>query len=125
MTFNQILNFADSAGNGIAAGTVADGHMVVNDYTNAGWGESSTVTLPTDRWTCLQFDIPIGMTGTTHLFVDGSEVTDARVVKASPQPIPDHVYCGLDWATTVTSQPAGDLWLDEIIVDTKPTSCTE
>jgi hypothetical protein len=43
----------------------------------------------------------------------------------SPQPIFDHIYAGLAWSATVSSQPAADIWLDEIIVDKNATICGE
>jgi len=35
----------------------------------------------------------------------------------SPQPIPESYLCGLDWSATTSKSPAGDMWLDEIIID--------
>jgi hypothetical protein len=49
----------------------------------------------------------------------------AALVKATPQPPPDHVYLGLEWVGTLSSQPAADAWMDEIVIDTQPTTCAQ
>jgi hypothetical protein len=128
-TFNQLLNFSDSVStNGIAAGTASGtGHTVINDYTHGGWGESGS-TLPLDQWFCMQFDAPVMMSGTAHIAINGTLVPGGDLaVPNSPTAEPkfDHIYCGLDWSANVSSQVAGDIWLDEIIVDKNPTSCPE
>jgi hypothetical protein len=126
-SFNQLLNFATNGGEGAALATaMGSGHIAINDYAGTPiWNESTTgMTLATGRWLCLQFGLPIGMSGTATVSVDGNHI-DTDLVIPTPQPIPDHIYCGLDFSQTVTSQGAADLWLDEIIVDNKPTSCSE
>jgi len=71
MTRNQILNFSDVSGNGAAAATT----------TIATWSSTTTPTLDGQiihgsasdgSMVCLQFDIPVGMAGTAHLFVGGA-----------------------------------------------------
>jgi hypothetical protein len=125
-TFNQLLNFATNTGEGAAMSTAGgSGHVAINDYAGTPlWNEANTATIPTGRWVCLQFSLPTGQAGTAHVSLDGT-VIDSDLVIPTPQPVPDHIYCGLDWSATVTSQSAADLWLDEIIVDKNPTTCAE
>ncbi|MBA3540933.1 MAG: hypothetical protein H0T79_15075 [Deltaproteobacteria bacterium] len=122
--FNQLINLADDPGDGISFGA-EDGFIANNDYTSVVYEQSTTVQLPIDRWTCLQMAMPSGTTDTARLYVDGQEVTDVAIAKATVQPRPTHVYIGLEWVGTVASQPAVDAWFDEIIVDDAPTSCTD
>jgi len=124
--FDQILNFANAGGSGIAY--VDNGnHPNLNDYTTGGPYNSSTLfTIPTDKWTCLQMEIPqTGSTGVIKLYLDGAEVTDVTTTNTAPTPPLDHVYVGLDFYGNPANLPAEDMWLDELIVDDKPTTCAE
>ena len=121
--FNQIINAANSAGQGISMGT-RNGVVANNDYTDVTYAESAT-GFPRDRWACLQFEMPSNTTGTTRGFLDGVELTDIALVKSTAQPPPDHVYLGLEWVGTPAAEPAADAWLDEIIVSTTPTTCAQ
>jgi hypothetical protein len=123
MPFNQLINAANTAGEGISMGT-KNGLVAANDYTDVIYAESATA-IPLDRWACLQLELPSNTTGTTRVFVDGAELTDAALPKTTPQPPPGHVYIGLEWVGTPSSLPAADAWLDEIIVDTQPTTCEQ
>ena len=122
--FDQVINFADQPGNGVSIGARA-GYMVVNDYTEPGYAESTTDMLPLDRWTCLQMEVASGTTATTRLFVDGVELANLALAKTTPQPRPTHVYLGLEWVGTTSSQAAADAWIDDVIVDTVPHTCAD
>ena len=87
---------------------------------------STLVTFPVDQWTCLQIVIPQSTsTGVIQLLVDGAVVSDASSASTAATPGLDHVYVGLDWYNNGANLPAGDLWLDELIIDDKPTTCAE
>jgi hypothetical protein len=122
--FDQLIIFADQSGVGVAMGA-ARGNIIANDFTDLNLVESTTHTMPKDRWTCLQFDAPSGMTGTIHTFVDGVEVTDVRLTKSNAQPPFDNVYIGLDWPSNAAALPAADAWFDEMILDDAPISCAQ
>lgn len=120
---NQLINAANQAGQGISMGLT--NHLVANnDYTAGNYMESTT-QFPLDRWTCVQFEIPSNIVGTSRVFIDGAELTDIALTNTSPQPAPDHVYIGLEWVGSPSSMPAADAWVDEIIVDTSPTTCAQ
>ncbi|MGE5184086.1 MAG: hypothetical protein ACM31C_18575 [Acidobacteriota bacterium] len=119
--FAQLLNFANTAGVGISMGA-RSAFVVDNDYTTPQYAQSTVTMLPLDRWTCLQLDLPSGISGTTHVYVDGVEVPDIATSQTN-QPAPDHVYLGIEWVGTVTSQAAFDAWIDEIAIDTNPVPC--
>ena len=123
MPFNQMINAANSSGVGISMGT-RNGLIATNDYTDLMYSESATA-FPTDRWACLQLEIPSNTTGTTRAFLDGVELTDAALPKTTPQSPAEHVYLGIEWVGTPSSLPPADAWLDEIIVDTQPTTCAQ
>lgn len=122
--FAQVLNFADDAGLGISLGT-RDGFLANNDYTSGTYKQSTTVPLPVGRWTCLQMEMPSGSNATARVLVDGTEVADIAIDRATAQPPPTHVYTGLTWIGTLSSLPASELWIDEVLVDAVPTSCSQ
>ena len=66
-----------------------------------------------------------GTTTPTRVFVNGTEVTDIMLPQTTPQPAPDHVNLGHEWVATISSQAAVDAWIDEVLIDTAPTSCAE
>jgi hypothetical protein len=121
--FNQMINAADVPGNGISMGS-RNGVFANNDYTSLNYAESATA-FPLDRWTCLQFQMPSGTSGTSRVFVDGTELTDIALATAGTQPAPSHVYIGLEWVGTPATMPAADAWVDEVIVDSQPTTCAQ
>jgi hypothetical protein len=122
--FGQALNFANSSGNGASFGHQS-ANPVLNDYTDGTFKQSSSTTIPTDQWVCLQMQLSqTGPNGPIRLFVNSNEVTDASAASAAA-PLMNRLYIGLDWTSDPSSQPAGDLWLDELILDDKPTSCAE
>jgi hypothetical protein len=123
-TYNQLLNFSTTGGQGIAVGT-RDGFITSNDYTDSMQAVSATDAFPLDRWVCLELQIPSGLTGMTRVFVDGVEVSDVQLPKPSPQPAPDQIYIGLVWLNNTSVLPAIDAWFDEVVVDDAPTSCPQ
>ncbi len=121
--FVQLINFANGAGVGMSMG-VRNGKVVNNDYTDMNYAESTTV-FPTDRWVCVEFKVPSNTTDSVRIFLDGVEVLDAALTKATPQPQPTHVYVGLDWPNMYTNLPPSTAWFDELIIDDISTSCAQ
>jgi hypothetical protein len=121
--FAQIINYANTAGMGLSVGE-ASGKVTNNEYTTGGYMQSAT-PLPLNTWTCLQFEAPSGISSTVRVRVDGTELTDIALPSASPQPAPNHLYIGLEWVGTLTSQPAFDVWMDDVIMSTSPTTCAQ
>lgn len=120
---DQIIDFSTLGGLGISTGT-RDGLLVSNDYTSMQFGEGSDA-LPLDTWFCLQFEMPSGTTGTTDVALDGNSLADLTLTKTSTQPSPQQVYIGTEWAGTVTSAPKTEVWIDDVIVSTGPTTCAQ
>jgi hypothetical protein len=123
-SFLQLVNFSNTAGVGISMGT-RNGYVTNNDYTSMLYAESTTVRFPTDRWTCLQFEMPSGTSGASRIAIDGVDVADVTLTKAAVQPAPDHVYIGVDWPDPYTNLGPSSAWFDELIVDDAPTTCAQ
>src|SRR5262249_46527583 len=115
--FNQVINFANAGGAGTAFATQND-FPILNDYaTPLSYAESTSTTLPRDRWICLALSIAQGSaTGPVKLFVNDAEVTDVTFNNA-PTPSMTHIYVGLDWVGNPASFPATDIWLDELVIN--------
>lgn len=121
--FDQTINFADTPGNGISTGA-KDLMMANNDYTPpTTYQQSTSTTEPLDAWKCWIFEMPSGTTGTTRVFLNGAEVTDATINVTSTQPAPDHLYLGTEWVGSPTSLPSSDAWFDDVELATTMPSC--
>jgi hypothetical protein len=120
-----LVNAVDQMGGNIEFVT-QEGHPALNNYGVATpQYQVSASLLPTDRWICLQLQIPqnAAMFGTVRVFIDGSEVTDARLPNAFIGPI-RFLALGLDYYRP-PALPAVDVWFDEVIVDNKPITCDD
>jgi hypothetical protein len=120
--FNQLLNFLDG-GTGGASYAMLNDSPVDNNYGGGGFRQS-TLTIPMDRWTCLRMSLGQGGgTGDIHLFVDDQEASDAQLIGASiTQAVA--LVVGADFYGN-PAMGSTDLWLDEVIVDNKPVSCSD
>ena len=125
-SFDQLVNFAGLDGLGVSMGTRMGG-IYSNDYRFLQSAQSSTVPIP-DQWICIELHTPSGVPGgDVRVFLDGVEVLAAKVPVAmtNTHPSPDHIYFGLDWVNNANALPAVDVWIDEVIVDSAPTSCAQ
>ncbi len=123
--FNQVLNFADATTNGTAFAT-KNGYPVLNDYSSpVSYAESTTKPLPMDQWVCLALSVSqSGTTGPVKLFIWDAEVTDVTFANAAT-PTMTHVYLGLDWVGNPAAFPATDVWMDEVVINDSPVSCSQ
>ncbi|MDB4967644.1 MAG: hypothetical protein JWN44_3333 [Myxococcales bacterium] len=124
-TTGQIVNFLDSNMGGMSYVVESGGKPGINDYAApVSYAASSTTTVPFDRWTCLQMQIAqTGATGNISISVDGTLVADAMLTGATT-PALTRVAFGLDYYQP-PAIAAQDAWIDEIIVDDKPISCSD
>ncbi len=118
--FLQVINLADDPGNGISMGE-RNAVIANNDYTAVMYAESATA-LPLDTWVCLRFEMPSGTTGTSRVWLGPTELTDIALPKTSPQPQPTHLYLGIEWVGSVSSQNA-DVWIDDLAIGASPLPC--
>ena len=124
MVFDQFINFTDNMQGG-ASYSIHDDFPANNDYSTTQYAESTTVMVPRGKWTCLQYQLPQPAgTGPVRLFVDGNEVTDAAIANANVTSM-IALHVGLDLINGGAPLGAADVWVDEIIVDTQPTTCAE
>ncbi len=127
--FDQFINFTDS-GQGGTAYCIVNNAPTNNDYGSQQFAQSTTATVPRDKWTCLQYEIPqpaaagTTVTGASRVFVDGAEVSDAAITNAM---ITQMIRIDFGPDLLNNSMPVGpaDVWIDEIILDKNPTTCAE
>lgn len=120
--FLQLLNFANDVGRGMSVG-VRNGFVVNNDYTEGNFVQSTTVVFPTDRWVCVEYEVPSDTTENLRIYLDGVEVTDVVLPKPTPQPQQTHIYVGLSWPNMHSSLPPSSAWFDELVIDDAPIGC--
>jgi len=120
---DQIIDFSNFAGQGISA-CARDGNYVANDYTSTLFAESTT-TVILDTWFCLQLEIPSGTSGSTYVSLDDTRLDDLTLTKGSTQPQAQQVFIGTEWPGTETSQAQFEVWIDDVIISTSPTTCEQ
>jgi len=121
--FTQVINFSNTGGSGVAFGT-KNNHPVLNDYASPADYAESTATIMTGQWVCLSLSVTqTASTGTVKVFVHDAEATDVTTT-TSGTPTMDHVYIGLDWNNNPANQPPTDVWIDEVVINDSPVSCT-
>lgn len=91
--------------------------------SEAGMTAISTVTLPRDRWVCLQLHVAIadGTGGMVEAAVDGAQVAELAGIDTLPANGYRNVHVGL-YATALATGPE-ELWSDELAVGTLPIAC--
>jgi hypothetical protein len=100
------------------------GHPGINAYGSpSGYMASGSTVVPTDQWTCLQLEVTqTGATGSSHVYLDGQLVDVALSGIGTPTMASCRVGVGFYMPPAL---PAADAWIDEVILDDKPTTCDE
>jgi hypothetical protein len=123
--FDQVINFLD-AGTGGSSYCTKNDVAVSNDY-GASSGPSyleSARTIPLGTWTCLRMALAQpGPTGDIHIYVDTNEASDAALLGAQVTPAA-RLLIGADYFGN-PAMGASDFWIDDVIVDNKPISCSD
>jgi hypothetical protein len=90
---------------------------------------SGTATLPFGRWTCVEWQVQNGPaqttdagTGTVRVWMDGVEAADLARSDIVTQPYFANVVFGLE-TVVPPGQPAIDLWIDEVAIDSAYIGC--
>lgn len=124
--FNQTINFSNANGDGLSYSIQDTQRPVLDDYTAPKkFAVSTTTSIPLGRWVCLQAAVgQSGASGPVTLYLDGAKVGDVSFADVQT-PTLTQLILGLDFYGVMGSFPTSDLWLDELIVDTKPTTCDE
>lgn len=98
-------------------------------YTQFGNDSKITSTVPVGAWFCLVWKVVRSTTATGSLELTGdlgtvllpNVVTDSA---ASPMTLLT-IGAGFSASNTPSAQPAFDIWIDDVIVDDGPISCTD
>jgi hypothetical protein len=123
-TTTQVINFLDANQGGVAYVVESGGNAGINDYAlPQTYTASASTTVPFDRWTCLQMQLAqTAASGDISIFIDGAKV-DVMLTGSATPPM-NRVAFGLDYYMP-PAIAAQDAWLDEVIVDDKPISCSD
>jgi len=99
---------------------------VGTDHGASGdWLQPDTVPVPTKKWTCIEFEFK-GDTNEFHVWQDDVERTALNVgaTKHAGFVIPPMTSLWFGWQT-YSNQAPGELWIDEIAIDSKPIGCAK
>jgi hypothetical protein len=113
-----------AAGAWIRFGGQGGKYGVGTDHGASGdWLQQDTAPVPTKQWTCIEFEFKSD-TNEFHVWLDDVERT-ALNVGAKQHPgfvMPPFTSLWFGWQT-YSNQAPGELWIDEIAIDSKPIGC--
>jgi hypothetical protein len=82
---------------------------------------------PTDRWVCLEWEIGLGAPGTLQLWMDdGADAISVAQDTTQAAPPLSRILVGAGgYSSVVGDEPAHDLWIDEVIIDSERVGCAK
>jgi hypothetical protein len=85
--------------------------------------KSTTVTLPRDRWVCIESHIAVadGTAGAAEYFVDGALAVSVTGWDTLPDGGYSRLVAGIQYASV--AQDAIEVWVDDAVVSTQPIGC--
>jgi hypothetical protein len=124
--FEDFIDFTNDSGSGGVSWSMQNGNWLLNAW-NAGPFQQSATMVPLDQWFCVQLQLAQNgaATGPVSFAVNNSTVSDLSLNATLPNPQPNKFFVGQMWEGNPANLPASDLWIDEIILDNKPISCSE
>jgi hypothetical protein len=78
--------------------------------------------LPADKWECVEWSVTVGSAGSYTVKIDDTEVASATGVKTLPDP-PAPAFKAVAVGLGSNINMAREIWLDEIMIDSKPIGC--
>jgi hypothetical protein len=106
---------------GIAAQLGANTAAIAN-WTTAFAYEATKAAMPLDKWTCVEWHVAFRPTGASQLWVaDASASLDPT--NTNPTPPYNELIIGIYFSGADSAQPAVDLWIDELVIDSKRIGC--
>ena len=78
-------------------------------------------SLDRDRWMCIETMLRLGDGGIARAWVDGTLIAEIPSVSATPAGPSDIVIVGLPYSPA--GQPAGEVYVDELVASTTPIGC--
>lgn len=115
-----------AAGAWIRFGGQGGKYGVGTDHGASGdWLQQDTAPVPTKQWTCIEFELESD-TNEFHVWQDDVERTALNVgaKQHAGFVMPPFTSLWFGWQT-YSNQAPGELWIDEIAIDSKPIGCAK
>jgi hypothetical protein len=115
-----------AAGAWIRFGGQGGKYGVGTDHGASGdWLQQDTTPVPTKQWTCIEFELKSD-TNEFHVWQDDVERTALNVGAKQHNGfvMPPFTSLWFGWQT-YSNQAPGELWIDEIAIDSKPIGCAK
>jgi hypothetical protein len=106
---------------------VANG-LFATTASRVGVTVTSMTSPPLDRWFCLEWQLHLASNGYTVLKLDDKPVSGiwaANTFDTTNNPTYTWLVIGLESGSAPEGIPARDLWIDELILDSKPVGCSQ
>ncbi|HVY31900.1 MAG TPA: hypothetical protein VHB79_35440 [Polyangiaceae bacterium] len=81
---------------------------------------AGSVSPPFGRWYCVRLELSIGDAGSVKAYIDDDVLADQTGVDTLPATGVHNISVGIDFAGQAES---GELYLDDVLVDTQPVDC--
>jgi hypothetical protein len=105
---------------------LAPGTLELTDWTNNPVADTkNNDPFPLDAWTCVEWQvIPEAATGSTQVWLDGGTSATASLSGVATQASPPYqgILLGLFFAGP-SAQPAFDVWIDDVVIDSTRVGC--
>lgn len=122
----NILFLGDEPGPQTFAGldfNLQDGALQVYSAASEAPRRTGTVEVPRDRWFCLRAHVAVsGERGSVQLYVDDALALDAANLVTLPSAGLRQFRAGVGWSSEQTE--LFEVYMDDVLVDTAPVSCT-
>lgn len=103
--------------------TTANKVSLVN-YTGSGGYAETTTALVRDVWDCVEWHMVYGLTnGSVTLWISGTPAASLSNVSTQPSPPYGSLFVEAAFYQVSVAQPAVEIWVDDVIVDSQPIGC--
>ncbi len=102
----------------------SSGDVSLVNYTGSGGYTQTANALPRDAWVCLEWQMVYGATkGSTTLWISGTQAASLTNVPTQPSPPYGTLFVEAAFYQVSVAQPAVEIWVDDVIVDSQPVGC--
>jgi hypothetical protein len=126
-TFYSVIQSA-SPYDGVSLLDAAGGTLAAGDSVNGGYTKSAAV-VPLNQWFCLRWQVKVSTSasaGSVTTWVNSTDIT-ALDANEPTEPAAGLAFLSVGFQTYDPSvaNPAFDVWMDELIVNNAPVTCTQ
>lgn len=121
---NRILKLSQGDAGSQKLGIDVESGFLAVENDRSAIAVSSGTALPVDRWVCVEVEVLHALAGYVRVHIDGNPISDLQLDQPTDfDPPIEQLRLGASLYQPSVAQPALDLWLDELVVDSVRGSC--